>query len=194
MRSPSEMRRPDGSGGPLSDGERIDDIQFYADASAELIIDDIVLYEPITVDLSPVTPAGFPSHILFAGGFDTGRQGKEWPGDFEIGVPGKPMAGKAARSIPDPSGQGAGLRISLRGARPLSGKGFTLSFRSWLTEGDRIEVSADAGPWVAIKDRELGWDEHWVPMGEGLRQVSEIRFRVPGKGILWVDDLLLFER
>jgi hypothetical protein len=188
------MRRPDGSGGPLSDGERIDDIQFYADASSELIIDDIVLYEPIAVDMSPETPPGFPSHIVFAGGFDTGRQGKEWPGDFEIGVPGKPTVGKAARSIPDPSGQGAGLRVSLRGARPLSGKSpLYLRFRSWLTDGDRIEVSAGSGPWVAIQDRESGWDEHWVTLGDALREVSEIRFRVPGKGVLWVDDLLLFE-
>ena len=38
-------RRPDGSGGPLAEDERIDDIQFYIDPRAELLIDDIVLYE-----------------------------------------------------------------------------------------------------------------------------------------------------
>src|SRR5207253_1641391 len=41
----TQARRPDGSGGPLSEDERIDDIQFYADPSAELLIDDIVLYD-----------------------------------------------------------------------------------------------------------------------------------------------------
>ncbi len=41
----TEARRPDGSGGPLSEDERIDDIQFYIAHGAELTIDDIVLYE-----------------------------------------------------------------------------------------------------------------------------------------------------
>ncbi|UCE49067.1 MAG: hypothetical protein JSW47_02780 [Phycisphaerales bacterium] len=38
-------RRPDGSGSPLEEDERIDDIQFYATSDAGLRIDDIVLYE-----------------------------------------------------------------------------------------------------------------------------------------------------
>src|SRR5262249_27345822 len=36
----TRARRPDGSGGPLGEDERIDDLQFYTDATAELIVDD----------------------------------------------------------------------------------------------------------------------------------------------------------
>ena len=187
------MRRPDGSGGPLSEGERIDDIQFYADASAELIIDDIVLYEPLMVNVAPETPHRFPPHIYFTAGFDTGRQGKEWPGDFEIVPHEPPGTGKAARSIPDPSGQGAGLRISLRGRRPLPGVELKLRFRAQLTEGAVFEVALGAGAWVPVEARTSGWEEHGVSVGKGLTEASEIRFRRAGKGVLWIDDLLLFE-
>jgi hypothetical protein len=39
----TSVRRPNGSGGPLAEDERIDDIQFYVHPRAELLIDDIVL-------------------------------------------------------------------------------------------------------------------------------------------------------
>jgi hypothetical protein len=189
----TRMRRPDGSGGPLSDGERIDDIQFYADASAELIIDDIVLYEPLGGDPSPETPAPFPRRIFFTAGFDTGRQGKEWPGEFEIVPHLPPRTGKAARSIPDPRGEGSGLRISLRGRRPLPGGEIQLRFLGRLTEGRRMEVSLGGGPWIPVPARSNDWDEYQVGLGQGLAEASELRFRSDGKGVLWVDDLLLFE-
>src|SRR5262249_3144952 len=76
----TQLRRPDGSGGPRSEDERIDDIQFYIDPRAELLIDDIVLYEAA----GPDEKRPFPERILYTGLFDTGKQGKEWPGDFEI--------------------------------------------------------------------------------------------------------------
>src|SRR5262249_48657644 len=44
------VRRPDGSGGPLSEDERIDDVQFYVDPRAELLIDDMVLYDAAAPD------------------------------------------------------------------------------------------------------------------------------------------------
>jgi hypothetical protein len=63
-------RRPDGSGGALAADERIDDIQFYVDPAAELLIDDIVLYDAAaTTETAP-----FPRRLLFTGWFDTGRQ------------------------------------------------------------------------------------------------------------------------
>jgi len=46
-------------------------------------------------------------------GFDTGRQGKEWPGEFEIVAHEKPQTWKAARAV---DGK---LRLDLRGERPL---------------------------------------------------------------------------
>src|SRR5262249_10577563 len=88
-------RRPDGSGGPLSEGERIDDIQFYTDASAEVIIDDIVLYDAAR----PGEKRPFPKRPIFTAWFDTGRQGKEWPGDFAIVELKPPLKGKAAKSV-----------------------------------------------------------------------------------------------
>jgi dienelactone hydrolase len=175
------MRRPDGSGGPLSDGERIDDIQFYADASAELIIDDLVLYDAA----APGESEAFPSHFDFCAGFDTGRQGKEWPGDFEIVPHEAPLSGKAARSI-----EGR-LRVSLRGARPLQGAS-RLRFRARLAEGERFEVSVGTGPWIPIEARGGEWAEQRLSLGASLKEASEIRFRAP-RGVLWIDDVLLYQ-
>ena len=91
----TQARRSDGSGGPLVDNERIDDIQFYADAAAEVLIDDIVLYDAAP----PGEKRPFPKRLLFTGWFDTGRQGKEWPGSFDIVTKKPPQSGKAARSV-----------------------------------------------------------------------------------------------
>src|SRR6185437_229370 len=41
----TQVRRPDGSGGPLAENERIDDVQFYVDPRAEVLIDGFVLYD-----------------------------------------------------------------------------------------------------------------------------------------------------
>ena len=127
-------RRPDGTGGPLSEGERIDDIQFYADPDAELIIDDIVLYD--------AAPAGekrpFPKRILFSGGFDSGKQGKEWPGDFAI-VPNKGVVGHAAGSANNSETGSPWIRLHLRGERLLDEKGH-LSFRYRLSGADSLRV------------------------------------------------------
>ena len=85
------------------------------------------------------------------------------------------------------------LRISLRGRRPLSGGDLGLRFSSRLTEGDRFEVALGGGPWVPAPSITNGWNECWGKVGKGLSEASEIRFRVPGKGVLWIDDLLLYE-
>ena len=82
-------RRPDGTGGPLSEGERIDDIQFYTDPHAELIIDDIVLYDEAGAE----EKRPFPKRFLFTGWFDTGKQGKEWPGTPLRSCPKKAISG-----------------------------------------------------------------------------------------------------
>ena len=79
-------RRPDGSGGSLARDERIDDIQFYIDPAGELLIDDLILYE--------AAPGGepriMPSRPIFTGWLDTGKQGVEWPGEFQIVLHEKP--------------------------------------------------------------------------------------------------------
>ncbi len=70
------VRRPDGSGGPLSENERIDDMQFYVDPRAELLIDDMVLYDAAV----PGEKRPFPKSIQFTGLFDTGKQGQGMAG------------------------------------------------------------------------------------------------------------------
>src|SRR5204863_64772 len=136
--------------------ERIDDIQFYTDAAADLLVDDIVLY-----DAGPPAEARpFPARLLFTGWFDTGRQGKEWPGDFEI-VPKKaPQTWKAAKSVQNKATGKAWVRVGLRGGRPL-GTATRLRFRYQLTGADGLEVRLvnrmlDKAHSVALKDLETG--------------------------------------
>ncbi len=76
----TQMRRPDGGGGPLAEDERIDDIQFYIDPRGELVIDEMILYD----EAAEGEKRPFPKRLLFTGWFNTGKQGQEWPGDFEI--------------------------------------------------------------------------------------------------------------
>ena len=118
----TQLRRPDGSGGALAKDERIDDIQFYAAPTATMRIDDVVLYE--------AAPAGekrpFPSRLVFTGWFDTGRQGREWPGDFEIVPHTPPRTWKAAKSIENRATGKPWIRVSLRGERPV---GLTTSLK-----------------------------------------------------------------
>jgi hypothetical protein len=63
-----------------------------------LIIDDIVLY-----DAAPAgEPQPFPRRVLFTAWFNTGKQGVEWPGDFEIVNNEPPLTWKEARSVGNP--------------------------------------------------------------------------------------------
>ncbi len=130
----TEARRPDGTGGPLGEGERIDDIQFYVDPDADLRIDDVVLYDAAP----PEEKRPFPRRILFTGVFDTGKQGKEWPGTFEI-VPEQGYFWRAARSVVDPKRGAPSIQLNLRGQRKLA-KNIALSFRYQLTGADTLEV------------------------------------------------------
>jgi purine nucleosidase len=199
----TRARRPDGSGGPLSADERIDDIQFYTDAGNELLIDDIVLYDAAAEG----EKRPFPRPI-FTGWFDTGRQGKEWPGDFAIVAHQPPRTWKAARSVPHPKSGTPWLRLSLRGPRPL-GDGTHLRFRYHLTGASTLEVrlvnrTAKGEHVVRLKDLKQGeWQEASVnftdtPTASGRKPrvgdvVDEIRFHLPRDAELLVDDVLLFE-
>ncbi|HTU90802.1 MAG TPA: nucleoside hydrolase [Gemmataceae bacterium] len=190
----TQCRRPDGSGGPLSADERIDDIQFYIDPAAELLIDDIVLYE--------AAPEGekrpFPRRVLFTGWFDTGKQGKEWPGDFEI-VPHKPP--KAAKSVLNAERGAPWIRLYLRGERTLGAKTH-LRFRYHATGADAMQVAL-----VNRKKKERHlldlnemrkdeWTERTLDFTKQTRageRVDEIQLLLPKGAELLVDDVLLFE-
>jgi inosine-uridine nucleoside N-ribohydrolase len=191
----TRARRPDGTGGPLSEGERIDDIQFYADPTAELLIDDIVLYD--------VAAKGekrpFPKRILFTAWFDSGRQGKEWPGDFEI-APGKGFFWHAARSVKNKQTGAPWIRLHLRGRRPL-GPATRLSFRYRLTGADGLRVvlvnrTAKKEHTVNLTGlRQSAWAEATADFGRTRKgdEVDEVRFLVPKGADLLVDDVLLYE-
>jgi hypothetical protein len=189
----TRMRRPDGTGGPLAADERIDDIQFYVDPRAELLIDDIVLYD--------AAPAGekrpFPKRVHFTGWFDTGKQGVEWPGDFRIVDHAKPRTWKAAQSVPGPFDREV-LAVSLRGSRRL-GAHTVLTFKYHVTDTDAVRV--DLRDKTTVRGEPLSWhpakantwaEETLIFPRVGTR-VDEVRFVLP-KGVrLTVDDLLLYE-
>jgi hypothetical protein len=176
----TRLRRPDGSGGPLSEDERIDDIQFYVDPSAELIIDDIVLYDAAAPgELDP-----FPARIVFTGWFDTGQQGKEWPGEFQIVAHEKPQKWKAARSV-----EGK-LRLSLRGSRPVSDLHARFRFR--LVGATEFTVSTPSGSPVRIVAKGEDWAEARVTLPAGAKEIDALQFTTASGGVLWLDDLLLY--
>jgi hypothetical protein len=180
------LRRPDGTGGPLSEDERIDDIQFYVDPGAELIIDDIVLYDAA----APDEKEPFPARFLFTAWFDTGKQGQEWPGEFEIVSHEKPIKWKAARSLPgDPSR----LRISLRGPRPVRDGAVRLRFKYQLSGADEFSVALRNSPHVVVRPAKDQWAEARLTLPGKYTEVDELQFNLDPRGTLWVDDVLLYE-
>jgi hypothetical protein len=202
----TQARREDGTGGPLAEGERIDDIQFYTDRRAELWIDDVVLHEAGRVgEKEP-----FPKRILFTGWFDTGRQGKEWPGRFAIVSHTPPERGNYARSVSDPIRRKPVLYVHLRGGRPV-GAATCLRFRYRAVKAERVKVelhnaTAKVSHVLDWKPARQGaWDEVTLDFGRAVRsdgmagglrpgdRVDEVRFLLPTGGELGVDDLLLYE-
>ena len=197
----TQMRRPDGSGGPLAENERIDDIQFYIDPRAELLIDDVILYDAaIEGEKRP-----FPKRILYTGWFDTGKQGKEWPGDFEVVEHEKKGAWKYAKSVADKDGK-AWIRISIRGERAWNAP-TELTFKFRLTGADSLEIGIghdQKGTSQQLWSSELKglskgeWRQTTVsipapPIPEGPPNVvSEIYFRAPKGSELHIDDVLLY--
>jgi hypothetical protein len=189
-------RRADGSDDPFSEDERVDDIQFYVKTNADLIIDDIVLYEaPPKTEKRP-----FPRRIIFAACFDTGKQGLEWPGDFEIVPHEKPLKWNAAKSVAVATSGASWIRINMRGFRRLS-QVTQLRFRYHLTGTTSVtfalansqsdqEVSTDlpfldTNVWATASVR-FKFDAE-MPFAD------EIRFRTKREAELLVDDVLLFE-
>ncbi|MCI0638592.1 MAG: nucleoside hydrolase [Gemmataceae bacterium] len=188
-------QRPDGTGGTLADNERIDDIQFYTDADAELLIDDIVLYEAEKAGETRV----FPSRPLFTGWFDTGKQGQEWPGAFAIVNKPKPWTWKAAQSVARPGTDENWIRLGLRGER-FGGLGPQLRFRYFLDGKEKLTIVLQGKRGPYRKDVELEtkkWAEAVVDFSEAFRvgdSVTEIVFSLPRPGELMIDDVLLFEK
>jgi hypothetical protein len=193
-------RRGDGNGGPLAENERIDDIQFYIDPNGELLIDDIVLYDE--ADEEQTRP--FPGRFIFTGWFDTGRQGAEWPGDFEIAEHDKPLTWKAARSVIHEKTGRPWIRVHLRGQRRFSEK-TAVSFRYKLTgvsDLRTVMANSKTGQSVdaAIESPAVG---RWTTADLIFRAppragappvfVDELRFLVDEGCQLLIDDVLVYE-
>ncbi len=189
----TQMRRPDGTGGPLAENERIDDIQFYVDPRATVMIDNIVLY-----DAAPEKETrSFPQRIVFTAWFDSGKQGKEWPGTFDIVEHAKPRAGKFAQSVKG-TDELSRLDVSLRGERSLDAKvELALLLRSssekpvavqLLNQGKETAPAQSVaikqpGEWQAVT---LRFD---LPKGS---KADELRLRSVAGSVFGIDDLLLY--
>lgn len=200
----TKARRPDGTGGPLAKDERIDDIQFYIPPTADLRIDDIVLYE--TAAKEEKRP--FPRRIIFTGWFDTGKQGNEWPGDFKIVLHKKPRTWDAAQSVPHPKSKLPWLRIHLRGIRSLSKENELFFKYRAITDGKATMIvklmNSQTSDEYAVRLRNLNgkdWDEVIIPFtpkkrlpGNRIPEVDEIQILLEQPGELLIDDLLLYER
>jgi purine nucleosidase len=193
----TQCRKPDGSGGPLAENERIDDIQFYTDPNVELLIDDIILYDAaVEGERRP-----FPARPLFCGWFDTGRQGQEWPGEFRIVPHQAPLTWKAARSVPRGDTGREWIVLELRGKRPL-GKEVHLRFRYRLEGADSLEVQfGEEGKHSfrhPLKDLKKGeWAETLLSIAqrpEKVPQIDAIHFLLPAGASLLLDDVLLYGR
>ncbi|MCI0699642.1 MAG: nucleoside hydrolase [Planctomycetia bacterium] len=189
----TQMRRPDGTGGALSADERIDDIQFYIDPRAELLIDDIILYDASAKE----EKRPFPKRVVFTAWFDTGKQGAEWPGNFEIGNHEKPKTWKLAKSVKGPDGK-HWVRIDMRGERRVDAV-TELTFKYKLTGTEMIGVQLGskgkvlAGGNADVKLRRDEWAEATVRFKlTGKETASEITFLLPDGAELLVDDVLLY--
>ena len=195
----TDARRPDGNGGPLAEDERIDDIQFYVVPDAKLMIDDIVLYD--AAPKSEKKP--FPRRIIFTAWFDTGQQGKEWPGDFKIVLHEKPLTWDAAESVIDSKSGKPWIRVNLRGHRELS-RQTHVRFRYKTTGGKGMKVVLVNSKTARQFAESMATPIHneWlettlrfeVPESKaGPVLADEVRFLVDEGTRLQVDDILIFE-
>jgi purine nucleosidase len=190
------VRRPDGSGGPLGEDERIDDVQFYVDPWAELLIDDVVLYDAAAEG----EQRPFPRSLQYTGLFDTGKQGKEWPGDFDI-LDKEGYFRKAARSVENKELGVPWVRLGLRGERPL-GEATHLFFRYRLSGAEGVQVKIGNRRTGDVHVAELKklttdkWAEAVVDFAESRpkrgERVDEITFVLPRGADLLLDDVLLY--
>lgn len=194
----TEMRRPDGSGGPLSENERIDDIQFYVDPRAELIIDDIVLYEAPSADEA----RPFPRRILYTGIFDTGKQGKEWPGDFEIVPHQPPGQWKFAQSVDNTELGRPWIRLHFRGLRARPNP-TSVTFRYRLTGAKNFQVMLGNShtrqriPATVEAVNSNDWTETTVTFAlpqtrPAVPEVDELVYLLPPGAQFQVDDVLVY--
>jgi hypothetical protein len=165
------------------------------------MIDDIVLYDASGADGST---ENFPARVIFTGWFDTGKQGQEWPGTFDIVPHEPPRTWKAARAAADLKTGEVLLRISLRGHRPI-GKMADLTFRYSLKKGAKLTATLrnsrgkntwNAKPLVSSTDT---WTQATTRLTAAPENDSktlhadELILTTDRGAELLVDDVLLYE-
>jgi purine nucleosidase len=191
----TQMRRPDGTGGPLAENERIDDIQFYVDPRATVLIDNIVMYDAAP----PTETRPFPQRIIFTGWFDTGKQGKEWPGTFDIVEHSRPRQWKFAQAVKQQDGTSL-LSVSLRGDRTLERK-TVLSVLLHKTDDQPVSLQLfHKGKPVSSKVEKIAprhppgrWEAVTCSFDfPGRTIVDEVRFTGADGTNFGIDDLLLY--
>jgi len=161
-----------------------------------LLIDDFFLYDDTPMDRS----RPFPKRVLYTGLFDTGKQGKEWPGDFEIVAHGEADQWKYAKSIVK-DGKPE-LRLYLRGERAVR-ETVKVKFRYYVTGTEGMTVVLGNGTKkkthrAELKELKMGeWSIGEVEFdgkqfGDG-ETVDELRFELPNGAELRIDDVLVYE-
>ena len=143
----------------------------------------------------------FPASIQYAGWFDTGKQGKEWPGNFEI-VDKAGSFWKAAKSVDNADLGKPWIRLYLRGERPV-GASTALFFRYRLSGADSLRIglvnrTAKETHFVEVKQLKTGdWAEVNVNFSDSTPKcggrVDEIQLLLPKGAELLLDDVLLYE-
>ena len=190
----TEARRPDGTGGPLDEGERIDDIQFYIDPDGEILIDDVLLYD--AADKEEKRP--FPKKVIYTAGFDTGKREKHWLGEFTI-VPEKGHFWRAISPVINKKTGQEWIRLKLKGQRRL-GAVTHLSVRHHLKNADKIEaklVNTQSGHTRTTVLEKLPTDRWaqstWEFSTGDMNSADEIHLLLPMGAELLADDVLLYE-
>jgi len=124
--------------GYLRVNDRIDDVQFYADKNAELLVGNVYMYNRVSeTAVSPFSQ--WPTFFRFLGWFDTGGQtAGEWPSEASLNQHQNFLDDLS--TIPEAGTNLAYLKVAFR-KRVLLDKKATLFFRYYLVGTDHLQVT-----------------------------------------------------
>lgn len=162
----------------------------------------MVLYEPAAEG----EKRPYPKRLLYTGWFDTGKQGREWPGDFEIVLHEKPLTWDAAKSVPNEKLGQPWIRLYLRGERPLGEEITRLRFRYRLSSATSMQIALVRSKTKSRNESQLKelrqgeWTEATLTFKTTRGTTSlanhvadELHFVLPKGATLLLDDVLLYE-
>jgi hypothetical protein len=141
----------------------------------------------------------FPKRIIFTAWFDSGKQGKEWPGTFDIVEHAKPRQWKFAQSVKGEDGKSV-LKLSMRGVRELEqATELTLLLRSSAATPIGVAFALDGkvspNPLAIQVNKQDEWQTVQLKFTlPGGARADEIRFTAPEGTAFAIDDLLLYSQ